>query len=276
MRKPRNQTPKALASRRRNLAIARAARSMEPRPWRSGIESRVIEQLVWQWWLTTRGAALTLSPNAFETAIPSGARARITRPKAKPRLAPADRPWKKLRVARLLGVSHAWVGELVQRFEADPHRMRRRMAAFAPATYNTLLHAREETRRQRALGWLRPPIRSWRVKVLLHGRKRTVILPTQVEKRRRAGLPPNRWSAPIRLPYADLPAWAKGIFPPLPLAIAPSPRAVIMPPVHAGMAAAHPGIAPPARTTMIPPVSPPSATPRPVRFVFRHTRPRPR
>ena len=56
--------------------------------------------------------------------------------------AAAGRPWAKQRVARFLGVSHTWVNKLVKRFEADPDRMRRRMAACAPATFEKLERAR--------------------------------------------------------------------------------------------------------------------------------------
>jgi hypothetical protein len=34
-----------------NIQKARAARKRAPLPWRSGMESRIIEQLVWQWWM---------------------------------------------------------------------------------------------------------------------------------------------------------------------------------------------------------------------------------
>ena len=140
------------------------------------------------------------------------------------------RPWAKYRVARPLGVSHTWVNKLVKRFEADPDRMRRRMAAFAPTSFEKLERAREETRRQRELGWLRGPIRWRRVKVTLEGRKRRVGVPTRAEVKRRGLLreervetqrdsasragrvnpAPTKASAmPVR--YAELPLWARGL-----------------------------------------------------------------
>src|SRR5690348_2997825 len=44
-----HKSVKALLSRQANMQKARAARRRPPLPWRSGMESRVIEQLVWQW-----------------------------------------------------------------------------------------------------------------------------------------------------------------------------------------------------------------------------------
>jgi len=117
----------------------------------------------------------------------------------------AGKPWAKLRVARLLGVSHTWVNKLVKRFEADPDRMRRRMAAFAPATLEKLERAREETRRQREFGWLRGPIRMRRMKWTVEGKTRRGTVWTQSEKRRREGKVEGR----ARVPDAELPAWAR-------------------------------------------------------------------
>jgi hypothetical protein len=77
------------------------------------------------------------------------------------------------------------VNKLVRRFEADPDRMRRKMRAFAPVSFEKLEQAREETRRQRERGWLRGPIRRRRVKVTLEGKKRTVVAVTRTEKERR-------------------------------------------------------------------------------------------
>ena len=48
---------RAQAARRINIQKARAARKRAPLPWRSGLESRVIEQLVWQWWKQKTEAA---------------------------------------------------------------------------------------------------------------------------------------------------------------------------------------------------------------------------
>ena len=44
-----HKSVRALLSRQANMQKARAARRRPPLPWRSGMESRVIEQLVWQW-----------------------------------------------------------------------------------------------------------------------------------------------------------------------------------------------------------------------------------
>jgi len=274
---PGHKSEKARRSQRANIARALAA-APPLLPWRSGIESRLIEQLVWQWWLTTRAPNQLLSStqnqSPFASAIPSGARApRFAPPNPKPprtswRKVPVgpDHPWPLFHVARLLGVSHTWIYTLIKRFKADPDRFRRRMAAFAPATYDKLLQAREETRRQRGLGWLRPPIRSYRIKRTLQGRRRTLVVPTKAEMRRRQGLPPIPWLRPIDVPYADLPAWARGVLPHLHPAIAPlSLHADTAPPVHVGTA--------PARRGMMPPAAPHPATPRPVPFAFRR-RPR--
>ncbi|MFZ0639731.1 MAG: hypothetical protein WA020_02030 [Candidatus Acidiferrales bacterium] len=121
-------------------------------------------------------------------------------------------------MARFLGVSHTWVNKLVKRFEADPDRMRRKMAAFAPASIEKLERAREETLRQRERGWLRGPIRYRRVKVTLQGRKRKVMVPTQTTVTSGEWLVASKQrqmqqsAAPVR--YAELPAWASGL--PLP------------------------------------------------------------
>src|SRR5579872_875081 len=120
---------RARQARLANIKKARAARKRAPLPWRSSIESRVIEQLVWQWWLSREPSS-----------VPANAKAR---------------PWAKYRVARFLGVSHTWVNKLIRRFEADPDRIRRRMAAFAPATFEKLEQARAETHRQREQNRLR-------------------------------------------------------------------------------------------------------------------------
>jgi len=265
-----HKSERARLARMANMAKARAARKREPLRWRSGLESRVIEQLVWQWWLTARGAergvrgegggtgeALLVFAESRPTAM-RGIRARGFQRKASPRKsgvsyirphyadappgkgraglkpAPTDaslrggsagvpapfskdalgkvtrgsgsagRPWAKLRVARLLGVSHTWVNKLVKRFEADPDRMRRRMAAFAPATLEKLERAREETRRQRELGWLRGPIRMRRMKWTLDGKTRRGIVWTRSERQRR-----ETKSEPRR-PYVELPPWCMG------------------------------------------------------------------
>lgn len=56
-----HQSERARRSRLINIQKARAARKRAPLPWRSGVESRIIEQLVWQWWMDTGIAALPLS-----------------------------------------------------------------------------------------------------------------------------------------------------------------------------------------------------------------------
>jgi len=115
-------------------------------------------------------------------------------------------------VARLLGVSHTWVNKLVKRFEADPDRMRRRVAAFAPATLEKLERAREETRRQREFGWLRGPIRMRRVKWTLGGKTQRSVVWTHSERRRREEAQRGR-QGPPSVPYAELPPWARGVMP---------------------------------------------------------------
>jgi hypothetical protein len=187
-----HKSERARSARLRNIQKARAARKRAPLPWRSGLESRIIEQLVWQWWND-----------------------------------PDPRKWPAYRVARFLGVSHTWIAKLVKRFEADPDRMRRRMRAFAPANVEKMQRAREETLWQREHGRLRGPIRWRRVKYSLQGRQRTAVVQTKSEKRRRdvqstasrRGAPaafPFNQSAPPRqspLPNApvELPPWARGI-----------------------------------------------------------------
>jgi hypothetical protein len=193
---PGHKSRRAWEARQRNIRKARAARKREPLPWRSGLESRVIEQLIWQWWLSVE-----------------------------------PRKWPAYRVARLLGVSHTWVNKLVKRFHADPDRMRRRMRAFAPANLEKLERARQETRWQRRHGWLREPIRARRVKYSLQGKQRAILAETKSEKRRRAARalassrqpiqPPSssrqpRNRAPAPSPFTDLPLWARGILSPDP------------------------------------------------------------
>jgi hypothetical protein len=189
-----HKSERARLARLANMAKARAARKREPLRWRSGLESRIIEQLVWQWWLEAR-PAFAQSATARQ----------------------AGKTWAKQRVARLLGVSHTWVNKLVKRFEADPDRMRRRMAAFAPATLEKLERAREETRRQRELGWLRGPIRMRRVKWTLGGKTQRAIVWTHSERRRREG----KSDGGMCVPDAEVPPWARGVV--------PSGRAVMVP-----------------------------------------------
>jgi len=195
-RGPGHKSERARRARLRNIQKARAARKRAPLPWRSGLESNIIEQLVWQWWND-----------------------------------PDPRKWPAYRVARFLDVSHTWVAKLVKRFRADPDRMRRRMRAFAPANFEKLLRARQETQWQREHGRLRGPIRWRRVKYSLDGKQRTAVVQTGSEKRRRDALFPaspgsprprhqRNQAAQKRLRFAtaqpfasspDLPPWARGI-----------------------------------------------------------------
>jgi hypothetical protein len=188
---PGHKSPRARHARLINIQKARAARRSAPLPWRSGLESRVIEQLVWQWWQS-----------------------------------PAPR-WPAYRVARLLGVSHTWVNKLAKRFKSDPARFRRRHAPFSPATLEKLQRAREETLWRRQHGWLRGPIRLRRVRYTLDdGKTRSARLPTKASLSAVAGLPAvaglrsaSRASAPSAsrshtFPpdlLRDLPPWARGI-----------------------------------------------------------------
>ena len=95
--------------------------------------------------------------------------------------------------------------------EADPDRMRRRMAGLAPATFQKLERAREETRRQRELGWLRGPIQRRRVKWMLGGKTQRAIVWTDSERQRRKAGAKGRPEGLVREPYADIPPWAKGV-----------------------------------------------------------------
>jgi len=189
-----HKSERARRAREVNIQKARAARKREPLPWRSGLESRMIEQLVWQWWvLEVRSSRLEVGEESANAAKP------LRR----------DKPWAKYRVARLLGVSHTWVNKLVKRFEADPERIRRRMAAFAPASFEKLERAREETRRQREYGRLRGGIRWRRVKFVLGGKRRTAVVATESERRRREAEAKGRPEGPLAVPNAELPAWAR-------------------------------------------------------------------
>jgi hypothetical protein len=244
---PGHKSERARLARLVNMAKARAARKREPLRWRSGLESRIIEQLVWQWWVETGGEWLVASArknqmhdrpvasvwkNQVQTRKaprsqtehpstllrtsgapsnpPSSERAGHP-PAGKPAYAKASagRPWAKQRVARFLDVSHTWVNKLVKRFEADPDRMRRRMAACAPASFEKLERAREETRRQRKFGWIRGPIRMRRVKWTLGGKAQRAVVWTHSEKRRREEARRGQ-QGPPSVSYADLPAWARG------------------------------------------------------------------
>jgi len=182
---PGHKSERARRARLANMAKARAARKTGPLRWRSGLESRVIEQLVWQWWvLEAGGSRLEVGERQGRGVARGGVEAEpqrtwrapsVDRPrcpaasarparlrqgygaasKPMPRMAATgqsayadqqlrrDKPWAKYRLARFLGVSHTWVNKLVKRFEADPERMRRRMAAFAPANLEKLERAKK-------------------------------------------------------------------------------------------------------------------------------------
>ncbi len=177
---PGHKSPRARQARLINIQKARAARRRAPLPWRSGLESRVIEQLVWQWWQS-----------------------------------PAPK-WPAARVARLLGVSHTWVNKLAKRFQSDSARFRRRYFPFAPATLEKLQRARDETLWHRQHGRLRGPIRLRRVRYTLDGdRTRTARLPTkaslraqrQSDDRSRAADNPS----PPSVAFRDIPPWASGV-----------------------------------------------------------------
>jgi hypothetical protein len=202
-RGPGHKSWRAQEARRINIQKARAARRREPLPWRSAVESRVIEQMVWQWWQQKKEAAgerarsdeppAAIASHARPAAV--GGR-RFARPGGdfgrrgrafgaqsgwmipapwqparpiEPTRAPGPTgarsgPWPAYRLARMLGVSHTWVNKLAKRFEADPERARRRNGAFAPATLATLERAREETKWHREHGRIRGPMRKRRAK----------------------------------------------------------------------------------------------------------------
>jgi hypothetical protein len=194
---PGHKSERARLARLVNIKKARAARKREPLRWRSGLESRIIEQLVWQWWVESSGEWLVAS--------------------ARKNQVQTRKSWAKQRVARFLEVSHTWVNKLVKRIERDPDRMRRRMAAWAPASLEKLERAREETRRQRKFGWIRGPIRMRRVKWTLGGKAQRAVVWTHAEKRRReealrlrSGQARGGEQGPPGVSYGDLPAWARG------------------------------------------------------------------
>jgi hypothetical protein len=247
---PGHKSEKARRSQLANIAKAIAARKRPLLPWRSGRESKLIEQLVWQWWISTPPNAKPLSSIQRQACSPRAKR-RWRSPQPKAPVGP-DRPWPIFHVARLLGVSHTWIYTLIRRFEADPDRFRRRMAPFAPATFDKLLQAREETRRERVLGRLRPPIR------YLHidrdsGKK------AETCRTHQGGNAPHPGKACRSL----APAHPRHLRRPALLGQRPRPCLVPASPLAA---------APRVRTVMMPPVPPPSSTPRPVPFAFRRRR----
>ena len=230
---PGHKSERARVARLVNMAKARAARKREPLRWRSGLESRIIEQLVWQWWVESKVEAREVREWENQVQTRKAPRSQTEHPSTLLRTsgAPSDppsseragrapasgpayakasgKPWAKQRVARFLDVSHTWVNKLVKRFEADPDRMRRRMAACGPASFEKLERAREETRRQRKFGWLRGPIRMRRVKWTLGGKAQRAVVWTHSEKRRREEAGRGQ-QGPPSVSYADLPAWARG------------------------------------------------------------------
>ena len=56
-----HKSERARLARLVNIKKAPAARKREPLRWRSGLESRIIEQLVWQWWVESSGEWLVAS-----------------------------------------------------------------------------------------------------------------------------------------------------------------------------------------------------------------------
>ena len=244
-----HKSVRALLSRQVNIQKARAARRRPPLPWRSGMESRVIEQLVWQWYqssgewrVASGGKRQKPGAQAWGTRKNEKGKAASSSGGDRTGIREADRrspkgqvgtpqiiarvqnkPWSAVRVARLLGVSHTWVNKLVKRFEADPERMKRKMRAFAPANLDTLERAREETRWEREMGRLRGPIRWRRVKVKIQGREMRMGVPTKEEMRRREKLKAvtsGEWrvaskqlqnQSPMRVAYGEAPSWARGL-----------------------------------------------------------------
>ena len=96
---PGHKSERARLARLVNIRKARAARKREPLRWRSGLESRIIEQLVWQWWVETSGEWLVASARKNQGQIRKAGRPAYVK-------ASAGKPWAKLRVARFLEVSH--------------------------------------------------------------------------------------------------------------------------------------------------------------------------
>jgi hypothetical protein len=161
-----------------NLAKARAAWSHPPRPWRSAHESRVIKRLVWQWF------------NSQE---------------------PRNRKWSGRAVAKWLGVTHTYIQKLAQQFTADPTEMQREALCHNAATFEHLNRAREETRKEKERGWLRPP-RRWKVAEFeVGGVVARVVVPTKAEERRQAAEVSGRPLGPVYIPFHELPLWARGL-----------------------------------------------------------------
>ena len=172
IRKKENKLPSREAS-LRNLEKARAAWSHPPRPWRNLRESRVIEQLTWQWF------------NAGEPG-----------------------KWSGRAVARWLGVSHTYVQKLVRKFGVNPDRMRRIQAAFGPATFDKLERARAFKKQHEVKGYLRGPNRFRLAKFQIGSNVVRAVLPTKAEERRRAAAATGKPIGPTYVPIDELPPWA--------------------------------------------------------------------
>jgi hypothetical protein len=160
----------------RNLKKARAAWSHPPRPWRSLYESRVIKRLARQWFISRE-----------------------------------PRKWSGRAVARWLGVTHTYIQKLVREFATDSSEMERETRRHAPATFEQLRLAQEETRKQKDHGWLRPPCR-WKIAEFEIGDSvARVLVPTKAEELRKAAEASGRFPGPAYIAPRDLPLWALGL-----------------------------------------------------------------
>ena len=146
----------------RNLAKARA-KWRPPRPWRSTQETRVIKRLTWQWF-TYRGPG----------------------------------KWSARAVGRRLGVSHTYIQKLVREFVTDPSKIERAVRSSHLSTFEQLTRAQEETRKQKAYGWLREP-RRWKVAEFKIG-----------DQLVRAVVPTKASTRVLRVPN-EVPIWATGM-----------------------------------------------------------------
>ena len=108
---------------RRNLEKAKE-NWREPRPWRTPKEAQLIRLLAWR---------------RYKAYSEEGQRY----------------PGRKL--ARELGVSHTHIQNLFKEFEvAEPRKLAWEDRYYGPATFEKLWRAQQDSRDQRALGWLRP------------------------------------------------------------------------------------------------------------------------
>ena len=159
----------------RNFAKARA-KWHPPRPWRSYQETRIIKRLVWQWF-TYRGPG----------------------------------KWSVRGLARWLDVSHTYIQKLVRQFRTDASEMQREALRHTAATFEHLSRAREETRKEKERGWLRPPC-GWRVAEFKIGDDVVrVRVPTKAQERRKAAEASGRVPGPPFVALRDLPPWARGL-----------------------------------------------------------------